>query len=133
MLIKNKVEYTQFMFLSLLQFLFLGAFLLPYALFLFTCGIPLFFLEVSLGQMTGQGGITCWKKICPLFEGPSSSIKYLAWFTMFCNGMTFYHTRFRLRQPSACFVFYYVLHHYPGLGLPLPLQFLPIYTPLDKL
>lgn len=48
-----------------------GAFLLPYTLVLFTCGIPLFFLEVSLGQMTGQGGITCWKKICPLFEGPS--------------------------------------------------------------
>lgn len=48
-----------------------GAFLLPYALALFTCGIPLFFLEVSLGQMTGQGGITCWKKICPLFEGLS--------------------------------------------------------------
>ncbi|XP_072296600.1 sodium- and chloride-dependent GABA transporter 2-like [Eucyclogobius newberryi] len=46
-----------------------GAFLVPYFLFLLTCGIPLFFLEVSLGQLTGQGGITCWRKICPLFEG----------------------------------------------------------------
>ncbi|XP_049931093.1 sodium- and chloride-dependent GABA transporter 2-like [Epinephelus moara] len=46
-----------------------GAFLVPYVLFLLTCGIPLFFLEVSLGQLTGQGGITCWRKICPLFEG----------------------------------------------------------------
>lgn len=55
-------------------FLCSGAFLLPYALVLFTCGIPVFFLEVSLGQMTGQGGITCWKKICPLFEGPSHSL-----------------------------------------------------------
>ncbi|XP_017286236.1 sodium- and chloride-dependent betaine transporter isoform X2 [Kryptolebias marmoratus] len=33
------------------------------------CGIPLFFLEVSLGQLTGQGGITCWRKLCPLFQG----------------------------------------------------------------
>ncbi|XP_037642347.1 sodium- and chloride-dependent GABA transporter 2-like isoform X6 [Sebastes umbrosus] len=46
-----------------------GAFLVPYVLFLLTCGIPIFFLEVSLGQLTGQGGITCWRKICPLFEG----------------------------------------------------------------
>lgn len=22
-----------------------------------------------MGQLTGQGGITCWRKICPLFEG----------------------------------------------------------------
>ncbi|XP_041804536.1 sodium- and chloride-dependent GABA transporter 2-like [Chelmon rostratus] len=46
-----------------------GVFLVPYVLILFTCGIPIFFLEVSLGQLTGQGGITCWRKICPLFEG----------------------------------------------------------------
>ncbi|KAK7945161.1 hypothetical protein WMY93_000889 [Mugilogobius chulae] len=46
-----------------------GVFLVPYVLFLLTCGIPIFFLEVSLGQMTGQGGITCWRQICPLFEG----------------------------------------------------------------
>uniref|UniRef100_A0A8C6WN66 Transporter n=1 Tax=Neogobius melanostomus TaxID=47308 RepID=A0A8C6WN66_9GOBI len=46
-----------------------GVFLVPYVLFLLTCGIPIFFLEVSLGQMTGQGGITCWRKICPLFQG----------------------------------------------------------------
>ncbi|XP_014897890.1 sodium- and chloride-dependent GABA transporter 2-like isoform X1 [Poecilia latipinna] len=46
-----------------------GVFFIPYVLFLFTCGIPLFFLETSLGQFTSQGGITCWRNMCPLFEG----------------------------------------------------------------
>uniref|UniRef100_A0A3Q2QQB8 Transporter n=1 Tax=Fundulus heteroclitus TaxID=8078 RepID=A0A3Q2QQB8_FUNHE len=46
-----------------------GVFFIPYILFLFTCGIPLFLLETSLGQYTKQGCITCWAKICPLFEG----------------------------------------------------------------
>uniref|UniRef100_H3CMZ4 Solute carrier family 6 member 13 n=1 Tax=Tetraodon nigroviridis TaxID=99883 RepID=H3CMZ4_TETNG len=46
-----------------------GAFLIPYLIFLFTCGIPVFFLEVALGQYTSEGGITCWRKISPLFEG----------------------------------------------------------------
>ncbi|XP_068504715.1 sodium- and chloride-dependent GABA transporter 2-like isoform X3 [Syngnathus scovelli] len=46
-----------------------GVFLVPYLVFLVTLGIPIFFIEVSLGQLTGQGGITCWRKICPLLEG----------------------------------------------------------------
>uniref|UniRef100_A0A8C6U9F2 Transporter n=1 Tax=Neogobius melanostomus TaxID=47308 RepID=A0A8C6U9F2_9GOBI len=36
-----------------------GVFFIPYILFMFTCGIPLFFLETALGQYTNQGGITC--------------------------------------------------------------------------
>ncbi|XP_017549410.1 sodium- and chloride-dependent GABA transporter 2-like isoform X2 [Pygocentrus nattereri] len=46
-----------------------GAFLIPYLIFLFTCGIPTFVLETALGQYTSEGGITCWRKISPLFEG----------------------------------------------------------------
>ncbi|XP_061689457.1 sodium- and chloride-dependent GABA transporter 2-like isoform X2 [Syngnathoides biaculeatus] len=46
-----------------------GVFLIPYLLFFCTCGVPLFFLETSLGQYTRQGGITCWRKVCPLFMG----------------------------------------------------------------
>ncbi|XP_077401968.1 sodium- and chloride-dependent GABA transporter 2-like isoform X2 [Vanacampus margaritifer] len=46
-----------------------GVFFIPYILFMVICGIPLFFLETAMGQYTNQGGITCWKKICPLFQG----------------------------------------------------------------
>lgn len=47
----------------------LGAFLIPYFIFLFGGGLPVFFLEVALGQFTSEGGITCWEKLCPIFTG----------------------------------------------------------------
>ncbi|CAB1315650.1 unnamed protein product [Coregonus sp. 'balchen'] len=46
-----------------------GAFFVPYIIFFICCGIPVFFLETALGQFTSEGGITCWRKCCPLFEG----------------------------------------------------------------
>uniref|UniRef100_A0A9J7X110 Transporter n=1 Tax=Cyprinus carpio carpio TaxID=630221 RepID=A0A9J7X110_CYPCA len=45
-----------------------GVFFIPYFIFLFFCGIPVFFLETALGQYTSEGGITAWRKICPMFE-----------------------------------------------------------------
>lgn len=46
----------------------IGAFLLPYFVCLITGGIPIFFLEVGLGQFMSEGGITAWN-ICPVFRG----------------------------------------------------------------
>ncbi|XP_062852549.1 sodium- and chloride-dependent GABA transporter 2-like [Trichomycterus rosablanca] len=46
-----------------------GVFFIPYFVFLVFCGIPVFFLETALGQYTSQGGVTAWRKICPMFEG----------------------------------------------------------------
>lgn len=46
-----------------------GVFFVPYILFLVLCGIPLFLLETSLGQFTSLGGVSAWRKICPLFGG----------------------------------------------------------------
>ncbi|KAA8593836.1 hypothetical protein FQN60_004670, partial [Etheostoma spectabile] len=45
-----------------------GAFLVPYLIFVVTCGLPLFLLETTIGQYTQAGGITCWRKLCPLAE-----------------------------------------------------------------
>ncbi|CAG0879633.1 unnamed protein product [Cyprideis torosa] len=45
-----------------------GAFLIPYAIMLLTCGLPLFFFELSLGQYVREGPVTIWK-ICPIFGG----------------------------------------------------------------
>uniref|UniRef100_A0A9J8B6P7 Transporter n=2 Tax=Cyprinus carpio TaxID=7962 RepID=A0A9J8B6P7_CYPCA len=46
-----------------------GAFLIPYLVFVVTCGVPLFLLETAMGQYTQEGAITCWHHLCPLAEG----------------------------------------------------------------
>ncbi|CAH1773216.1 unnamed protein product [Owenia fusiformis] len=45
-----------------------GAFLIPYFTFLIICGIPLFFMELTLGQFSSLSPISVWK-MCPLFKG----------------------------------------------------------------
>ncbi|KAK6313222.1 hypothetical protein J4Q44_G00165690 [Coregonus suidteri] len=46
-----------------------GAFLIPYFLMLFLCGIPLLFMEFAIGQYTRLGPVHALAKICPLFKG----------------------------------------------------------------
>ncbi|XP_019564348.2 sodium- and chloride-dependent glycine transporter 1 [Aedes albopictus] len=50
-----------------------GAFLIPYLVMLFFCGIPLFFLEVCIGQFSGRGCVTVFN-IAPLLKGAGLAI-----------------------------------------------------------
>lgn len=45
-----------------------GVFLIPYFIFLFLGAIPIFLLEVSLGQFMQSGAITAWNLV-PAFKG----------------------------------------------------------------
>ncbi|RUS88663.1 hypothetical protein EGW08_003558 [Elysia chlorotica] len=45
-----------------------ASFLVPYVCILATAGLPLFFVETSLGQFTSMGALTCWE-MAPLFSG----------------------------------------------------------------
>ncbi|VDL32490.1 unnamed protein product [Hymenolepis diminuta] len=56
-----------------------GAFLIPYFISVLVTGIPMFFLEVSVGQLMSRGGIEAWE-IIPLFKG----VGYAGTFILFC-------------------------------------------------
>ncbi|KAG7472288.1 hypothetical protein MATL_G00107360 [Megalops atlanticus] len=58
-----------------------GVFLIPYMLIVFIGGIPVFFLEIALGQFMKQGGISAWN-IAPLFKGLGLASMVIVFF---CN------------------------------------------------
>uniref|UniRef100_A0A915HFM5 Transporter n=1 Tax=Romanomermis culicivorax TaxID=13658 RepID=A0A915HFM5_ROMCU len=56
-----------------------GAFLIPYTLMLLLAGIPLFYMELALGQYYRQGALTTWGRVCPLFK--ATFFGQVVWFT----------------------------------------------------
>nr|BAP05693.1 dopamine transporter [Dugesia japonica] len=60
-----------------------GAFLIPYILMLIFGGIPLFYMELAIGQYIRKGSITCWGRICPLFKGIGYTMVMIAFYTDF--------------------------------------------------
>ncbi|TTF87019.1 Sodium- and chloride-dependent creatine transporter 1 [Bagarius yarrelli] len=58
-----------------------GVFLIPYLMFIVFGGIPIFFLEIALGQFMKAGSIAVWN-IAPLFKGLGYSSTVIVFF---CN------------------------------------------------
>lgn len=56
-----------------------GAFLIPYFILVIIGGVPLFFLECSVGQFMGVSGFRAWS-ICPLFQGIGISSTIVVFF-----------------------------------------------------
>ncbi|XP_066597207.1 sodium- and chloride-dependent GABA transporter ine isoform X2 [Prorops nasuta] len=50
-----------------------GVFLIPYFLILIVCGVPLLYMELSIGQFTRRGPIGAIGQMCPLLKGAGLS------------------------------------------------------------
>ncbi|KAJ8984848.1 hypothetical protein NQ317_013049 [Molorchus minor] len=46
-------------------------------------GIPLFYMELALGQFNRKGAITCWGRLCPLFKGIGYAVVLIAFYVDF--------------------------------------------------
>lgn len=60
-----------------------GVFFIPYIIMLIFGGIPLFFLELCLGQFVKKGPITVWNKICPSMKGVGYCSILVSWYVSF--------------------------------------------------
>ncbi|XP_046356081.2 sodium-dependent serotonin transporter-like [Haliotis rufescens] len=82
-----------------------GAFLLPYLIMLVFLGIPLFYMELALGQFQRTGIITVWKRICPMFSGVGFGVCIIAtlvgsyYNTVIAWGMLYLVSSFRAEVP----------------------------------
>ncbi len=78
-------------------------------------GLPVFFLEVALGQFTSEGGITCWGKLCPIFTGETNGriereweredeTVWLWWYLMTHRAQAHFnqHKSYFIMLPSPC-------------------------------
>ncbi|XP_033646292.1 sodium- and chloride-dependent glycine transporter 1-like [Asterias rubens] len=71
-----------------------GAFLIPYFLMLILAAIPVMFLEVSFGQFSSLGCISCWK-ISPLFKGVGVAMAVVSsYFCLYYNLIIAYTIRY---------------------------------------
>ncbi|XP_076107826.1 sodium-dependent serotonin transporter-like [Mytilus galloprovincialis] len=57
-----------------------GAFLIPYFFMLIFLGLPLFYMELALGQYQRCGAISIWNRLCPMFTGLGYGICFVATF-----------------------------------------------------
>ncbi len=63
-----------------------GRFLIPYFVQLALCGLPLFYMELVLGQFHQTGLFTMWEKICPILKGLAVTVMIINLFmAMFYN------------------------------------------------
>lgn len=83
-----------FLKMCLTQYYFLaGAFLVPYLLMLVVLGIPLLYMELTVGQYTRRGPVLALATVCPLLKGALT--KFWCPVLKMCSGEIYF---------DACFI-----------------------------
>lgn len=116
-----------------------GAFLIPYILMAIFGGVPLFYMELALGQFHRTGAISIWKHICPIFKGialiyksqQTHRCRCKSNLSKWCTGVCSF--RYRIRHLYHCSVCVFLLQHHHCLGPLLLLLLIYQYLALDKL
>ena len=71
-------------------------FLIAYMTMLFLTGLPMFFLEMALGQYSGKGPIKLFTSLAPVFKGLGYGMVFISFMiTLYYNmiiAWTFYYT-----------------------------------------
>ncbi|OWF43949.1 sodium- and chloride-dependent glycine transporter 2-like [Mizuhopecten yessoensis] len=74
-----------------------GAFLVPFVIFMVICGMPLYYLELSLAQFAGKSTLVVWE-ICPLFRGLGFSMCCISFVCTWYSGL--------IMAWTLCYLFY---------------------------
>ncbi|KHJ94375.1 Sodium:neurotransmitter symporter family protein, partial [Oesophagostomum dentatum] len=88
-----------------------GAFLIPYLVMLLVGGLPMFYMELALGQFHRSGCVSIWRKVCPLFKGIGYGICFICTFiACFYNAIIAHAVYFVV---SSIAVSYFLYKNYP--------------------
>lgn len=55
--------------------------MIPYTVMFILGGLPIFYLEMSLGQLFSSGCLTVWRRVCPMAKGIGYAMCVLNFFT----------------------------------------------------
>lgn len=68
-----------------------GAFLIPFVTCMVICGLPLYYLELSIAQFSGRSTLVVWE-ICPLLRGKVTRPRhYMHWYRYCYLFLSFHH------------------------------------------
>ncbi|XP_029663418.1 sodium- and chloride-dependent GABA transporter ine-like isoform X1 [Formica exsecta] len=105
-----------------------GVFLVPYFLILVVCGVPLLYMELSIGQFTRRGPIGALGQVCPLLKGAGLSSVVISFListyhnVIIAYAIYYFFAAFRADQPwSRC-----------DNSWNSPRCWLPSYGPIDN-
>lgn len=111
-----------------------GAFLVPYLLMLLVLGIPLLYMELTVGQYTRRGPVHALASVCPLLKGIITHVLFRSSHTLINPWQASLPDRRGGHGVRGHLLHHvHLLQHRHHLGPLLPLQLFPGPSPVAEL